>query len=100
MRTELHVGDIDQSCFRTEGHILPVMRADRARPDIRIPGLVADILFFNRTAGLEIDPLGPGYLAGLLSRDELSGLAIEHVEEPIRRAMQQDFARFSLHRDR
>ena len=84
-RADLHVRDVDEPGARAERHVLPVVRADRARPDHEIAGLIANVRRFDRPSRGEIDALGPRHLAGLLRGDELAGLAIEHIEEAVRR---------------
>ena len=73
---ELHGRNIDEPGLRAVGHRLPVVRAHGGRPDEALPVspvFVADIRLLDRAAGLQIDVVGPGHLADLLGRDQLSG---------------------------
>ncbi len=71
------------------------MRAHRLRIDHRHLVLVARVGILDRPAGLEIDALGPGDDGEFLGADQLSGRAVEHIEEAVLRCMHQDVAQLA-----
>ena len=77
---------------------MPVVAADRSRPDLGLAGLVTDVRLLDRSPGLQIDALGPVDARRLLGGDQLAGLAVEHVEEAVGRRVQQHLARLAVER--
>ena len=71
--------------LRIERHRLPAMGAQGAGQKLgTLAGfVVANPRVFDRPPGPCIDAAGPGHRCEILGRDELSGLAVEDVEEPV-----------------
>ncbi|VWX53316.1 hypothetical protein NOVOSPHI9U_460007 [Novosphingobium sp. 9U] len=95
VHAQLHRRDVDEAGLGAEGHALPVVPAELPRPDRRIAMLVADACVLDRAAGLQVDAACPGHLAELLGRDGPAGLAVDHIEESVRRRLHQHLAWFA-----
>ena len=68
---------------------MPAMHAYRARPHQLFAIFVTCARYFNRTAGLQIDALGPCHLAEFLGRQQFAVGAVDDVEETILGCVQQ-----------
>src|SRR5215831_16050971 len=60
---------------------------------------VADVGIFDRAAGLFVDAAGPVDWHEGLGRDQLSGLAVENVEEPVLVGLHEDLATLAADRE-
>src|SRR3546814_7139375 len=60
---------------------------------MRISDWISDVCSSDRAAGLPVDALGPGNAGHIgFGRKQLSGAAVEHVEEAVLRRVQQHLA--------
>src|SRR5204862_1689368 len=75
--------DVRQPGLAAVGHRLPVLAPEEVRTHVPRPFVQPWPLLrvLDRTAGALVDALGPVDLHERLGRDQLAGLAIEHVEE-------------------
>ena len=88
--------DVDETRLGVERHRLPVVAAERARPNLHAFLFVAGAVDVDRPAGLHVDPFGPGHGHVALGRQKLAGLAVEHVEEAVLRRLHDHFARSAV----
>ena len=86
-------GNVDEPGLRVERHRLPVVPAERPRLHEIHRGLVSSRRFFDRPASRLIHSFRPTDLCVSLGRQQLAGLTVEHVEEPVLRGLHQNFAK-------
>ncbi len=86
-------GDIDEASTGIERHGRPVVQAQIARPHFRHRAIhIALTGIFDRAAGRQVNMAGPCHLADLVGRDQLAGLAVDHIEKAVLGRVQDDLA--------
>src|ERR1700679_3168012 len=91
MHAELQRGDVHQRSDWIEGHGLPIMGAKSARP-YGNGGPFSEVRGFDRSAGRQVDALGPSGFRELLGGNQSTGDAVDDVEEPVLGCLHQNLA--------
>ena len=91
--------NIDKSFLRIERHRMPVVGAQRARKRHGGCVLVPCALHLDWPSSLKVHPLGPGDGRVRRGRDQLTGRAVDDIEEAVLRRLHEDLAGLSAHRE-